>query len=149
MLQNIKWRLLSMWFCECKVIILSRTLLVYLLVVRLLRLFWCLPLIPLTFSPNPPPPAALAASPPSCCSSWEHLPGRDKSSVWDQLEDAAMETFSLSRANFHAFALFSVCVPARVCFSYKLSTGLLFDLTQLWEIRSCFFLSEGETRTSL
>lgn len=31
-----------------------------------------------------------------------------------------METFSLSRANFHAFALFSVCVPACVCFSYKL-----------------------------
>lgn len=65
MLQNIKWRLLvylillCMWFCECKVITLSRTLLVYLLVVRLLRLFWCLPLIPLTFSPNPPPPLLL------------------------------------------------------------------------------------------
>lgn len=101
--------------------------------------------MPLTFSRNPP--AALAASPPSCCSSWEHLPGRDKSSVWDQLEDAAMETFSLSRANFHAFALF--CVPASVCFSYKLSVGLLFHLTELWEIWSRFFLSEGETRTSL
>lgn len=60
-----------------------------------------------------------------------------------------METFSLSRANFHAFALFSICVPASVCFSYKLSMGLLFDLTELWEIWSHFFLSEGENRTSL
>lgn len=54
-----------------------------------------------------------------------------------------METFSLSRANFHAFALFSICVPARVCFSYNRSVGLLFDLTELWEIWSGFFFSEG------
>lgn len=57
-----------------------------------------------------------------------------------------METFSLSRANFHAFALFSVCVPASVCFLYKLSMGLLIDLTELWEIWSCFFLLEGENQ---
>lgn len=76
-------------------------------------LFWFLPLNLLAFPPNPP--AAVAASRPSCCFSWENLPGRDKSSVWDQLEDAAMETFSLSRVNF---MLLLSSVPACVCFPY-------------------------------
>lgn len=58
----------------------------------------------------------------------ETLPGRDKSSVWDQLEDAAMETFSLSRADF-MLLLSLLC--QRVCFPYQLSLGLLFHLTAL------------------
>lgn len=67
--------------------------------------FW-LAINPLSFEFNP---LCSAAPLPPYCVSREHLAGRDKSSMWDQLEDAAMETFSLSRADLFHLLTFYVC----------------------------------------
>lgn len=65
------------------------------------------------------------------------LPGRDKSSVWDQLEDAAMETFSLSRANLMPLPFF----PVYTCVDVGVSIVLMNRLCVLMldVIRGVFF----------
>lgn len=96
-----------------------------------------LPLNLLTSSPNP---SALHAPLPSCCCSWERLPGRDKSSVWDQLEDAAMETFSLSRANLLPLAFF-LCVWG--CIHCSLRVAVVWCGGLLLSVRTCLFTRDS------